>query len=239
MSAESEDTGSSLMKMVEAIAITPSDARNVVERYEAQARKSLPTADDKKIQKVVTDKIISRYSKLAATSGAATAIPGAIPGVGTAVGMLGGGAVDVSVCMKLQIDMTMCLGMAINKGLSNEDAKHMSFIIGLYGSLEQMGTAGVTKLASKAGVRMVNTYLSGATLVAIKEFFKQIGIVFTKKAVVKAIPFGVGIIVGGSANYALTKYVGNAARETFYLDIAEKMEAEEDAQTAPSDTAAD
>ena len=141
--------------------------------------------------------------------------------------MLGGGLVDVSVCMKLQIDMTMCLGMAINKGMSNEDAKHMSFIIALYGSLEQMGSAGATKLASKAGVRMVNKYLTGATLTAIREFFKQIGIVFTKKAVVKAIPFGVGIIVGGSANYALTKYVGKTARETFLLDIAEKMKTKE------------
>ncbi len=227
MTTGKEDTGSSLMKMVEAIAISPQDARVVVQQYEAQARKSLPTATDEKIQSLVTDKIINRDSKLAATSGAATAIPGAIPGIGTAVGMLGGGLVDVSVCMKLQIDMTMCLGMAINGGMSNEDAKHMSYIIALYGSLEQMGSAGATKIASKAGVRMVNKYLSGATLTAIKEFFKKIGIVFTQKAAAKAIPFGVGIVVGGSANYALTKYVGKAARETFLLDVAEKMQPSE------------
>lgn len=224
MTAEKEDTGSSLMKMVEAIAITPQDARVVVQQYEAQARKSLPDATDEKIQKLVTDKIINRYSKLAATSGAATAIPGAIPGIGTAVSMIGGGLVDVSVCMKLQIDMTMCLGIAINGGMSNEDAKHMSYIIALYGSLEQMGSAGATKIASKAGVRMVNQYLAGATLVAIKEFFKKIGITFTQKAAAKAIPFGIGIVIGGSANYALTRYVGSAARETFLLDTAEKLQ---------------
>lgn len=224
MTAEKEDTGSSLMKMVEAIAITPQDARVVVQQYEAQARKSLPDATDDKIQKLVTDKIISRYSKLAGTSGAATAIPGAIPGIGTAVGMIGGGLVDVSVCMKLQIDMTMCLGIAINGGMSNEDAKHMSYIIALYGSLEQMGSAGATKMASKAGVRMVNQYLAGATLTAIKEFFKKIGITFTQKAAAKAIPFGVGIVIGGTANYVLTRYVGSAARETFLLDTAEKLQ---------------
>lgn len=231
MTTEKEDAGSSLMKMVEAIAISPQDARAVVQQYEVQARKSIPTATDEKIQELVTDKIITRYSKLAATSGAATAIPGAIPGIGTVVGMVGGGAVDVSVCMKLQIDMTMCLAMAINGSMSNEDAKHMSYIIALYGSLEQMGSAGATKLASKAGVRMVNKYLTGTTLTVIKEFFKKIGIVFTQKAAAKAIPFGVGILVGGSANYVLTKYVGKTARETFLLDCVEKMQTVEQAKT--------
>lgn len=212
------------MKVVEAIAITPEDARTLVNQYKEQALKSSPSITDAAIQKLVTDKIIQRYSKLAASSGAVTSIPGAVPGVGTAIGMIGGGGVDVSVCIKLQVDMTMCLAIAINDGLSNEDAKHMSYIIALYGSLEQMGSAGATKLATKAGVRMVNKYLTGATLTTIKELFKRIGIEFTKKATLKAIPFGVGIIIGGGANYALTRYVGKVARETFLLDLEERAE---------------
>ena len=107
---DGEVSSSSLMKAVEAIAISPQDARAVAQRYETQARRSQPNSSDSEIQKLVTDKIISRYSKLAATSGAATALPGVIPGIGTAVGMIGGGLADVSVCMKLQIDMTMCIG---------------------------------------------------------------------------------------------------------------------------------
>lgn len=214
-----QDSSSSLMKMVEAIAISPENARELVTQYEKQARKSLPKATDKKILDAVCDKIISRYSRLAATSGATTSIPGAIPGIGTAVAMLGGGATDISICMKLQIDMTMCLAVAINGNLSNEDAKHMSYIIALYGSLEQMGSSGATKLASKAGVRMVKQYLTGPTLKTIKQLFQKIGISFTQKATAKAIPFGIGIIIGGSANYALTKYVGNTARKTFLLSL--------------------
>ncbi|AYQ26900.1 MULTISPECIES: hypothetical protein [unclassified Polaromonas] len=222
---EQADTGSSLMKMVEAIAISPQDARVVVEQYETQARKALPRASNRNIQKIVTDKIIQRYSRLAATSGAVSAIPGVVPGVGTAAAVLGGGLADVTVCMKLQIDMTMCLAVAINKELSNEDAKHMSFLIALAGSLEKLGTAGMTKVASKAGVKMVKKYLTGPTLATIKELFKKIGIVFTQNAAAKAIPFGVGVLIGGSANYALTRYVGKTACELFLLDIAENCEA--------------
>lgn len=221
---EKEDSSSSLMKVVEAIAISPQDARIVVKQYELQVRKAKPTASDEKIQTLVTQKIINRYSKLAATSGAATAIPGAVPGFGTMISMVGGGALDVSVCMKLQIDMTMCLGIAINNGMSNEDAKHMSYIIALFGTLEQMGSTGATRIASKAGVKMLKTYLSGTALTTIKELFKKIGITFTQKAAAKAIPFGVGIIIGGAANYALTKYVGNTARDTFLINLNSESE---------------
>lgn len=214
------------MKMVEAIAISPEDARTLVNQYQKQAIKSSPSATEAKIQDAVVEKIISRYSKLAATSGAATALPGVVPGIGTAVSALGGGLADISVCMKLQIDMTMCLAVAINGEMSNEDAKQMSYIIALYGSLEQMGSAGATRIASKAGVRMVKQYLKGPALQVIKELFAKIGITFTQKAAAKVIPFGIGVIVGGAANYALTAYVGKTARDAFRLDLKGEADAD-------------
>lgn len=221
MAETSEETASSLMKIVEAIAITPKDARVLVGQYETQARKSHPKASERTIQKAVTDKIISRYSKLSATSGAVTSLPGVIPGVGTAAALVGGVTADISVCMKLQIDMTMCLAIAINNGLSNEDAKHMSFVVALAGTLEKLGSEGTKKLASKAAENIVKQYLKGATLTTIKELFKRIGIKFTQTAALKVIPFGVGVIVGGVANYALTRYVGSVARDVFLLDLVE------------------
>ena len=36
---------------------------------------------------------------------------------------------------------------------------------------------------------MTQQYLKGATLIAVKEIFKKVGITFTRKAVEKAIPF--------------------------------------------------
>ena len=58
---------------------------------------------------------------------------------------------------------------------------------------------------------MVNQYLKGPTLVVIKKLFEKVGITFTQKAAAKAIPFGIGVVIGFSANYALTKYVGKNA----------------------------
>lgn len=214
----SKATGSTIMKIVETIAITPQDAREIVCQYEVQARAKHSDFSDDKIKNLVADKIIKRYSSLAATSGGVTSLAGVIPGVGTAFSMVGGGLADVSLSMKFQIDMTMCLAIALKDNLANEDAKHMSFIIALCGTLEKAGVAGGAKIASKAGVKMVDQYLKGATLVFIKELFKAVGISFTKSATIKAIPFGVGVVLGSSAGYAMSQYVGKSARDFFLLD---------------------
>ncbi len=218
MTVGTEDNGTALMKIVEAISITPQDARAVVSQYEAQVRAGNQNKTDEHIRDLVTKKIIQRYSKMAATSGGVTSLAGIVPGIGTAISMVGGGLADVSVCMKFQIDMTMCLGIAINNGLSNEDAKHMSFIIALGGSLEHLASGAATKTASKATVKVVSEYLKGATLQTIKQLFKQVGINFTKKAAMKAIPFGVGVAISASANYFLTRYIGGVARDVFLLE---------------------
>jgi len=215
---ESQNTGSTIMKVVETIAISAEDAREIVRQYDAQARRKHPDASEDKIKNLVSKKIIKRYSSLAATSGGVTSLAGVIPGVGTAISMVGGGLADVSLSMKFQIDMTMCLAMALKDNLSNEDAKHMSFIIALCGALEKAGATQGAKIASKAGVKMVEQYLKGATLTFIKELFKTVGITFTKAATVKAIPFGVGVVIGSSAGYAMSQYVGNSARDFFLLD---------------------
>ena len=187
---DSKATDSSLMKIVQAIAITPDDARMVVRQYEEQIRAAKPAIGDAEMVNRICQKIVTRYAKLSAISGGATGLAGVVPGVGTAVSLAAGTTLDVSACIKFQVDMTMCLAIAINKQLSNEDAKHLSFLIALFGSLEQAASKATTKIASKAGVNMVNNYLKGPILVIIKELFQKIGIQFTKKATIKVIPFG-------------------------------------------------
>jgi hypothetical protein len=65
---------------------------------------------------------------------------------------------------------------------------------------------------------LVQQHLKGATLQAVKEIFKRLGITFTRKALEKAIPFGIGVVIGFSANKAITWYVGSKARDFFTAD---------------------
>lgn len=50
MTTQKDESSSSLMKMVEAISISPQDARDLVAQYENQARSSSPSATDEKFR---------------------------------------------------------------------------------------------------------------------------------------------------------------------------------------------
>jgi uncharacterized protein (DUF697 family) len=214
--AVADAEGSRLLHAVKAMAISPSAARELVATFQAKAGGG--RRDPPELQDAAADLIVKRYAKLAATSGGITALAGVVPGVGTAVSMLGGGMADAVTCMKLQVDMVMCLAVNYGYDVGTEEGQHLAFLIAAGGTLEKAGKEVATKVGSEAGVRLVRQLLKGAVLKAVKELFKRLGIIFTRKALEKAIPFGIGVVIGSTANYALTKYVGAKAKQWFVID---------------------
>ena len=99
--------------------------------------------------------------------------------------------------------------------------EHLSPLIAASGTLERVGGRAATELATKAGVSKSRQYLRGSALVAVKELFKRVGITFTRAALQKAIPFGVGVAISATVNYRLTRFVGAAALSWFVLDHEE------------------
>lgn len=212
------DTPSNLLKAVEAIAITPEDAKKIVNGYKNAALKKNAALSETEVQQIVAKKIVDRYSSYSALSGGVTSLSSFIPGIGTAVTMTGGALADVTYCMKIQVDMCMCLAETFGWDLGNEDAKQLSLLIASAGALEKTGSEVAVRVASKAGVKMLKMYLKGAALVTIKAMFKKIGINFTRKALEKALPFGVGIAISSTANYGMTKYVGHVATKWLTIE---------------------
>ncbi|MFB7932871.1 hypothetical protein ACFC4C_27590 [Streptomyces sp. NPDC056039] len=218
--AVDEPEGSRLQKAVETMVMTPAAAAKVVDGYRAtfedkNERKPESLEDKRRI----AAKIIGRYSKMSAAAGAVTAAPSVVPGVGTAVAILGGGATDVAVALKLQVDMCMCLVEVFETELSTEDKKHLAFTIALAGSAEQMAAKGGKAAVQKIAQKLVYQYLTGPALVTIKQLFKRVSITFTQKAMAKAIPAGVGVAFSSSTNYVLTRVVGRVAVAVLAKDV--------------------
>ncbi|WP_129840309.1 hypothetical protein [Streptomyces sp. RFCAC02] len=211
---------SRLQKTVEKIAITPEAATGLVDGYRATFKakfKREPESPEDKRR--IAAKIIGRYSKLSAVTGAVTAAPSAIPGVGTAVAVLGGGITDTAAALKLQIDMCMCLVEVYETELSAEDKKQLAFVLALAGSVEQMAAKGGKAAVLKIAEKLVYQYLRGPVLVTIKQLFKRVSITFTQKAMAKAIPAGVGVAFSSSTNYVLTTVVGKVAVAVLAKDV--------------------
>ncbi len=133
--------------------------------------------------------------------------------------------------------MVLCLAAAHEWGVTTEDAKHASFLIAAGGSLEKFGVERGTQLASRAGVRMLRQYLRGSALSAVKLAFGKFGVTFSRAALEKVVPFGVGVAISSSMNYGLTQYVGRTALKWFALDAEMAHEASDDIAAPPAPAA--
>jgi len=207
-----------LLKAVEMVLAEPKaiqdETKNLLEKF----RKNHPAKSDSEIRKLVCKKIISNYSYYTAFTGGATSLAGVIPGLGTAISAFGGATADAALCMKYQIEMTMALACAYGHDILLEEEKRLCLIIAGLGTISEAAKEGGKSLTSKAFVKMTQQYLRGATLQAVKEIFKRVGLNFARKSLEKAIPFGVGVVISFTANKGLTWYVGSKAQDFFEFE---------------------
>lgn len=198
-----------LFKAIEPLVISTDDARHSAKQYLRRARKAYPNASEAEQLERASRAIVEYYARASAVVGATTAGAGALPGAGTVAAMLGGGAVDAVIVTRLQIDMCMCLVMLNSVGaMTDQQRRAFAFLLALGALLEKAGVAYFGQAGAKMSANLIRKYLTGSTLLIIKRMFAVLGITFTKKGALKAIPFGVGVAVSSGVNYGSTKFVG-------------------------------
>lgn len=207
-----------LLKAVELVLANPADIKRESEELLGKIQKAYPKKNESEVQAIAAKKIISNYSYFAAFSGGATSLSGVVPGLGTAIAAFGGATVDAALTMKFQIEMTMALATVYGHNILLEEEKRICLLVAGLGAMSEMTKEGGKAVTSKAFVALVRENLKGATLTAVKAIFKKLGVTFTRKALEKAIPFGVGVVIGFAANKGLTWYVGAKARDFFAVE---------------------
>jgi uncharacterized protein (DUF697 family) len=214
--SENENDKPALLKAIELVLADPKvireEALSLKNKYIERYRDDR-TMDE--IEDYTADKIISNYSYYTAFVGGATALAGIVPGLGTIISTFGGATADAALSMKYQIEMTMALATIYGHDITNAEEQNICLIVAGLGTINEAAKEGGKEVTKKAFIKMTQQYLKGATLAAIKEIFKKVGITFTRKAVEKAIPFGVGVVIGFSANKGLTWYVGTKSKDFF------------------------
>lgn len=217
-----------LLKAVELILANPNDIKKQVGDMEYQYNQRYGGKRSKDaIQDLMCEHIIKNYSYYTAFSGGVTALAGVVPGLGTVVSTLGGATADAALCMKWQIEMVMAIAAIYGRDITVEDEKLLCFMIAGLGAINDLTKQGAKAMGSKAFQNMIKQYLKGSVLLAVKEVFKKLGVSFTQKALLKAAPFGIGVIVGASANKLLTVYVGSKAKD-FYCPASSSEDDFED-----------
>lgn len=193
-------------------ATTRKDALELLRKFETKYSEKLT---NEKIKDKVADKIISNYSYYAGVVGGATALTGVIPGIGTVVASFGGATADAALSIKNQIEMIMSIATVYGVDITVEKERQMCFIIAGLGIIYETAEMTGEKVSTAEFVSLTKKYITDATIAVVKKLFKKAGMILSKKALSKAIPFGAGVIISFSANKGTTWFIGNKAKAFF------------------------
>lgn len=208
-----------LLNAVEFVLAKPEDIKRQTDAILNKYRKRYRSErDEEDVKEMVANKVIKNYSYMTAFSGGVTALAGVIPGLGTLASVTGGAAADIALCMKFQVEMVMALAHVYEHDILAEEERRLCFIIAGLGAINQATQKGAKEVGSKAFTKMVQQYLKGSSLAAVKEIFKRVGVTFTRKGLEKAVPFGVGAVIGFTVNKTLTWFIGIRSRDYFQVN---------------------
>jgi hypothetical protein len=213
-----------LVKTVQALATGHED----VVREVAAFREDRGELDRYALAEAWADRIVHLY----AASSAATALPGAIPGLGTAAQVgTEAAAITTDLAFMLRCMGRMVAGIAVIYGHDPRDAytRDLVFVLGLWCNAVVPAREATRRLLTRTAIRQFDRKVTGAMLRRINQavgmtLFTKYGTKRGAIALGRLIPFGVGVAVGGAAGWhTMRSFERNALRyfgEDFDLALA-------------------
>ena len=168
------------------------------------------------------DSICWKYASV----GAASALPGVIPGLGTSAQIaIEGASISADLAMMLRWMASMTCGVGLICGRDIESSFNQEFVktLGLWCGVLTPAKEATVRIASKVAVAQFRKHVPGKVFQKINQ---RVGTTILTKygtkrggvAVGRLIPFGIGALVGGGFNLATMKGFKGAAIRHFRME---------------------
>ncbi len=204
-----------LLRAVESLVAGPKDIRETVETCRQKVVRKSPELHARDLQIKTAEEIIARYARTCGRVGSVTSLAGVVPGVGTLVSLVGATAADLAITMKYQIEMVMALAHLFGRDITDEEERRLCYSVAGLGVATQAGLLSFQNFTVNGLSAAAKRLMKGRAKRWMIDLFKKIGLRFTERGVLKAIPVGVGVVLSYSSNKRLTRYVGRRARDYF------------------------
>jgi hypothetical protein len=187
-----------------------------------ELKRSYPSKNREELAELYGNRLKRKYTSV----GVVSALPSAIPGIGTAVQVaVELGTVTGDLALMLRWMAANCYGIALiyDKDLSSEFSEEFIRILGLWCGAIQVVKKGTAVVATKVTVVHFNKVVTGKV---IQQINKKVGVtIFTKYgtkrggiALGRLIPFGIGALIGGTFNYFTMNSFKNSAIKYFQTE---------------------
>jgi uncharacterized protein (DUF697 family) len=181
------------------------DCDSLIAHVEMLASK-VPGGEEQDTVEIVADLLIADYSMRAAISGGVTALPALLPG-GSVVALVGGAMVDMTLMLKNDVEMILCLSHLYGYDIRDEKERWLAYVLAgirtydvahrqnYLADLLEIQLDALPKYTPRALFKLAATVLGKVALSTLSRGF------------IKAIPL-VGIAVSASTNKFMTTSVG-------------------------------
>lgn len=208
--AGGNEQGAALLKAVERIVDAPAKIRAHVDEAVEKIRASLPDdATDAQVRGAVERDLVSHYSNRTAIAGGASALPGLIPGLGSLTAVLGGGLLDMTFCLKYEVEMVLALAAARGYDIEDPRERQLAYLLAAAHTYEASGGRNPLPDLVKTEIDAVWHYTPRQLGKLVAALFVKLAILFAGKGLTRAIPF-IGVVVSSAANKTLTTRVGKS-----------------------------
>lgn len=206
--SDGSSRGAALLRAVERIVDSPSQIRRKVAAEAEKIRASLPAdAAPAQRRQALERRLISDYSNRTALAGGAAALPSVVPGLGTLASALGGGILDMTACLKFEIELALALASSRGYDIEDPRERQMAYLLAAVHTFEASGAGGALADLVKAEADAVWRYTPRQIGKLVSAAFVRLALQLAGRGLTRAIPI-VGVVVSSAANKALTARVG-------------------------------
>ncbi|MGC4117455.1 MAG: hypothetical protein QM765_23420 [Myxococcales bacterium] len=208
--ASGSEQGAALLKAVERIVDSPAKIRAHVEAAAEKIRVSLPDdATEVQVRSALERDLVSHYSNRTAIAGGAAALPGLIPGLGSLAAVLGGGLLDMTACLKFEVEMVLALAASRGYDIEDPRERQLAYLLAAAHTYEASGGLNPLPDLIKTEIDAIWHYTPRQLGKLVAALFVKLAILFAGKSLTRAIPF-IGIVVSSATNKTLTSRVGKS-----------------------------
>lgn len=188
---------------------------SLVRKNIARARQRNPSATPEEVIGVLEKMYVSALTGTGAAVGGAAAAPGV--GTGISLALSAGEALS-----SLELSTLFVLSVAEVHGVPlDEIERRRTLVLGIL--LGESGSKSIGKIAERTGQHWARQLVSAVPLSTLRQINKVLGKNFvtkygTKQGIIvlgRAVPFGIGALIGGAANATVATLAVRAARRAF------------------------
>jgi uncharacterized protein (DUF697 family) len=199
----SDPQGERLLSAVERLV---DDAETLVAEVEALKEDMRPSEGPLHLD-AVAERIIQGYSNRSAFAGGVTALPSLLPGGGTLLALLGGSLADMTLMLKHEVEMALCLTHLYGYDIREERARWLGFTLAAVSTYETNSGRNYFVDLADAQLEALTKYTPRQLSKLAVTVFGKYTLLSTSRTLLRIVPL-VGITVSASANKVIMSSVG-------------------------------